>query len=106
LRYALATHHRGWSSGARKDLEVPKQNDWGKYLQGIDDELKARMKAAGARSADEQFYAEVAETINHMRRAYRNPTMHPDRSYSPERAEEIFQSVKSFMRRLATKIHE
>ena len=30
------------------------------------------------------------ETINHMRRAYRNPTMHPDRSYSPERAEEIF----------------
>jgi hypothetical protein len=44
--------------------------------------------------------------VDNVRRAWRNPTMHPDRSYSVERAEEILQSVKSFMRHLATKLRE
>ena len=64
------------------------------------------MNAAGARSPDEVFYAEAAATIDYMRRAFRNPTMHPDRSYSQDRAEEIFLSVKSFMNHLATKLCE
>jgi hypothetical protein len=89
-----------------KTLGVTKQNDWGRYLRQIDDELAARIKASGARSPDEQFYAEVATTIDHMRRAWRNPTMHPEKTYSPERAEEILQSVRLFMRHLATKLHE
>ena len=87
-------------------LGVPKQSDWGRYLREIDTELKKRMAASGARSVDEQFYAEVADTIDLMRRAYRNPTMHPEKTYSPDRAEEILQSVRSFMRHLATKIYE
>ncbi len=85
---------------------VAKQNDWGEYLREIDKPLTARIKNAGARSPDEQFYAETATTIDNMRRSWRNPTMHPDKSYSPERAEEILQSVRSFMRHLATKLHE
>jgi hypothetical protein len=89
-----------------KTLGVTKQNDWGRYLREIDDALAASIEASGARSADEQFYAEVATTIDHMRRAWRNPTMHPEKTYSPERAEEILQSVRSFMRHLATKLHE
>ena len=89
-----------------KALGVTKQNDWGRYLKEIDNALAARMKASGARSPDEQFYAEVAVTIDHMRRAWRNPTMHPEKTYSPKRAEEILQSVRSFMRQLVTKLHE
>ena len=85
---------------------VTKQNDWGAYLREIDKELTAKIKTSGARSADEQFYAEVASTIDNMRRAYRNPTMHPERTYTPDRAEEILQSVRSFMRHLATRLHE
>lgn len=87
-------------------LSIKKQNDWGRYLREIDDELNRRMKSSGARTADEQFYAEAATTIDAMRRAWRNPTMHPEKTYSPERAEEILQSVRSFMRHLATKLHE
>jgi hypothetical protein len=87
-------------------LNVTKQNDWGSYLREIDKELATRIKASGARSADEQFYAAAAASLDNMRRAYRNPTMHPEKTYSSDRAEEILQSVKSFMIHLATKLHE
>jgi len=85
---------------------VPKQNDWGAYLRKIEAELDARAKAAGARSVDEQFYAEAAANFDRMRRAWRNPTMHPEKTYSQDRAEEILLAVKSFMTHLATKLHE
>jgi hypothetical protein len=85
---------------------VSKMNDWGSYLREIDKKLEAKVKSSGARSLDEQFYAEAAESIDNMRRAWRNPTMHPEKTYSPERAEEILQSVRSFMRHLATKLRE
>jgi hypothetical protein len=87
-------------------LRVKKQNDWGAYLREIDKELAVRSRAAGARSPDEQFYAEAAESLDNMRRAWRNPTMHPEKTYTPERAEEILLSVRSFMRHLATKLRE
>jgi hypothetical protein len=89
-----------------KALGVTKQNDWGQYLNQIDVELQKRFKSAGARSLDEQFYAEVHITFDAVRRAWRNPTMHVDKTYTPERAEEIMVSVRSFMRHLATKLHD
>ena len=88
------------------ELGIGKQNDWGKYLTSIDNELAARMKLSRARSPNEQFYAESAHTIDNMRRAFRNPTMHPEKVYSTERAEEILASIGSFMRHLATKVSE
>jgi hypothetical protein len=85
-------------------LKVEKQNDWGAYLREIDKELERRYKTSGARSPDEQFYAEAGVVFDRMRRAWRNPTMHVENSYSPERAEEILQAVKSFMSHLATRL--
>lgn len=84
-----------------KTLNVPKQNDWGRYLSAIDAELAARYKAAGARTAKEQFYSEAAFSFDQVRRACRNPTMHVEHNYSPERAREILEAVKSFMTHLA-----
>jgi hypothetical protein len=87
-------------------LGVPSQNDWGAYLRKIDDTLLATVKSSGARSSDEQFYAEAAASLDYVRRAWRNPTLHVDKSYSTKRAEEILQAVRSFMGHLATKISE
>lgn len=89
-----------------KTLSVGPQNDWGAYLNLIERELGTRVKAAGARTADEQFYAETASLFDHMRRAWRNPTMHVEKTYSPERAQDILQAVKSFMSHLALRISE
>jgi hypothetical protein len=89
-----------------KVVDVSKQNDWGGYTREIGKKLDARAKAAGARSSDEQFYAEAAENFDRLRRAYRNPTMHPERTYTQDRAEEILLSTKSFMTHLASRISE
>jgi hypothetical protein len=93
-------------SALAKALGVNKQNDWGSYIREIDRVLSERRKNEKSRSAEEQFVAEAAIIFDHLKRAWRNPTMHVDRSYSPERADEIFQAVKSFMRHLATRLTE
>jgi len=87
-------------------VSVGPQNDWGKYLGEIEAELTKRMKSSGARSPDEQFYAEAHAMFDSVRRAWRNPTMHVDKTYTEERAEEILIAVRSFMRHLATKLHD
>jgi hypothetical protein len=89
-----------------KTVGVPKQNDWGAYLREIGKGLDRLTKSSGARTSDEQFYAESAANFGRLRTAYRNPTMHPDKTYSQERAEEILMATKSFMSHLATKISE
>lgn len=87
-------------------LGVNNQNDWGAYLREVDEKLAARIRSSGARTLDEQFFAEAAVTIDGVRRAWRNPTMHVENNYSPERAEDILISVRSLMRHLATKLSE
>jgi len=89
-----------------KAVNVTNQNDWGSYLRKIEGELTQRAQTSGARTADEQFYAEAATAFDHMRRAWRNPTMHVDRTYTPDRAGEIFDAVKAFMGHLATRLAE
>jgi len=89
-----------------KTVGVAKQNDWGRYLSEIEKELSSRYRTSGARTPDEQFYAEAAMTFDQVRRAWRNPTMHVEHNYSSERAQEILEAVKSFMNHLATKISE
>jgi hypothetical protein len=85
---------------------VKRQNDWGKYLHEIDIELQKRFRTSGARAGDEQFFSEAHMTFDAVRRAWGNPTMHVDRTYTMERAEEILISVRSFMRHLATKLND
>jgi hypothetical protein len=87
-------------------LNVSKQNDWGKYIKEINGELDRRLKTAGARTEEEQFYSEICLNFDQVRRAWRNPTMHPDKTYSQERAEEILLTVKSFMNHLSQKVFE
>jgi hypothetical protein len=87
-------------------VSVGPQNNWGVYFREIDTALDARAKAAGKRTLDDQFYAEVRITLDGVRVAWRNATMHIENNYSPERAEEILIAVRGLMRHLATKLSE
>lgn len=87
-------------------IDVRPQGDWGAYLREIENELERRAKAAGKRTIDEQFYSEAAVAFGHLKRAWRNPSMHVEKTYTPERAEKILEAVRSFMSHLATKISE
>jgi hypothetical protein len=87
-------------------IGVPAQTDWGGYIREIYKELEKQAKAAGGRSPDHQFYGEAAAQIDNVKRAWRNPSMHVDKSYSQPRAEEILLATKSLMIHLATKVSE
>lgn len=89
-----------------KELGLPPRPDWGRHLADIDKELTNRYKTSCPRTPDELFFSEIAAQIGHIKTAWRNPTMHVDRTYNDETAEEIFMAVRSFMRDLATKLHE
>lgn len=85
---------------------IGRQGDWGTYIREIYRELERQAKAAGAQSADHQFYGEAAAQIDNVKRAWRNPSMHVDKSYSQPRAEEILLATKSLMSHLAARISE
>ena len=87
-------------------VSVGQQNDWGAYIREIGKELSARAASAGRRTPDEAFYSEAASSFDHVRRAWRNPTMHIEKVYTLEQAADIFEATRSFMRHLATRISE
>ncbi|QGZ94003.1 hypothetical protein [Terricaulis silvestris] len=89
-----------------KACGVGVQNDWGSYLREIDKALTASMKAAGKKTPDEVFYSESAVKFDRFKVALRNPSMHVDKSYTEERAREIFDATKALMQHLATRISE
>jgi hypothetical protein len=88
-------------------LGLPYFPGWESYLKKIDDELR---KKYGDKSPDwlaiEPFYRDAAAHLSTVKFAWRNPTMHIEKSYKQEEAVEIYGAVRSFMRHLATNLKE
>jgi len=55
---------------------------------------------------DEDFLSDAITMLTAVKTAWRNPTMHIEKTYTPEHAERIYDAVKGFMQQLATKLHE
>jgi hypothetical protein len=89
-----------------KTVGIGQQSDWGAYIRLIEKALDTRAKAAGKRSPDEEFYSETSAVFDRLRRAWRNPTMHPDRSYAEEQAGDIYAATKSLLQQLSRRIRE
>ena len=53
---------------------------------------------------DEAFYRDIAGDLQAIKIAWRNPTMHVVRRYSPDEAEEIYRAVRGFLKRLADRL--
>jgi hypothetical protein len=80
---------------------------WDAILLKIDRELQKRHneKPEGW-AVDEPFYAEAAAFLREVQKAWRNPSTHIGNPYDEEKALEVFDSVKKFMRHLATRLKE
>lgn len=87
-------------------VNVGPQGDWGAYIREIYKALERQVKAVGTQTPDHQFYAEAAAQIDNVKRAWRNPSMHVDKSYSQPRAEEILLATRSLMSHLAVRVSE
>jgi hypothetical protein len=88
-----------------KELKIPYAPSWESYLTQIEKNIAAkRSTKSKAWIKTEKFYRDVSGDLLTIKQAWRNPTMHIDRRYEPEEAENILKAVKALMQRIATKL--
>ena len=83
--------------------------NWGAISRTIQSELKARTTASPPRWAkpdDKAFFDEIFVLMEAVRAVWRNPTMHPDKKYTPEEAQDIFLATKTFMKKISSRLDE
>lgn len=99
----------------RQCLQLPKplkdqQKNWGTVLGNIKKEIDDRKNPQHARQwqlvTDEQLFVDVHASLVAIKDAWRNKTMHVEKSYTPEQAEQIWVLTKGFMQRVASRLDE
>jgi hypothetical protein len=73
--------------------------DWQKILNDIRGIINK--KYPNKKNKDGISYRSLVVLLETVKEAWRNPTMHPKQTYTEEEADEIFNSVKGFMRKMA-----
>lgn len=88
--------------GLARELGIPYAPSWESYLRQL---IKIVESDWSAKSDDEKkkqpFYKDAIGDLQVVKVAWRNPTMHIVKSYSPEEALHVYLAVKQFMTRLA-----
>ncbi len=90
--------------GALADhLAVKRGTTWGGTIANINDALKdaARMKGDAPLRT---WASETGSYLNFVKDAFRNPAMHPERSFSAEEAKMIYDNTRAFMRMLTQRL--
>lgn len=84
----------------------PKRNpSWDSILKKCDEELAKPLKdRAPEWRQDDAFFSIAAAQLHAVKDAWRNPTMHVERHYDPEEAEDVWNAVRAFMRHLAKRL--
>ena len=87
---------------------IPSTNrNWYYILNKCDAELtKSLQQRCSEWAADDAFFSGATTFLRSVKDAWRNPTMHVEKIYTKEQAEDIWNAVKGFMRHLATKLKE
>jgi len=116
-RYTACIFHlmrilEGGMAVLSKGLGIPDpvreaERNWGKTLDKIKKTIDEKDKIADPQWQEmKDFYHRCYGMLESVRHAWRNTTMHVGEKYTPDEAEDIFNSVKGFMRQLATKLNE
>jgi HEPN domain-containing protein len=84
------------------------QPSWGEVLRLTNDEIQANNKSGAPSWTPEKrgFFENVQADLMTVKNAWRNTTMHVENSYDEERAEDVYNAVKGFMRHLAKHLDE
>lgn len=87
------------------------QPSWGDVLTRTNTAIKERNDKKNLlvtwNSTDErEFCMEAQNTLNHVKTAWRNPSMHAGKKYDGDEAEEILGFVRAFMRHLSQHLDE
>ncbi|MEA2554192.1 MAG: hypothetical protein QOJ65_2368 [Fimbriimonadaceae bacterium] len=96
-----------------KSLDIPppaRIDGWGTYKKEIDDYLAGKKATSSPFPVDwnskKPFYQEVHAQLSSVYVAWRNPTMHMERTYTVDHAKEIMEATKGLLRAVALHIDE
>jgi len=83
------------------------ERNWGKALDAIKNVIDRRWPTSTQKlTGDGQLFDSAYAALAAMQNPWRNATMHLDQKYTPEEARHIFEIVKGFMARLASRMDE
>jgi len=86
-------------------LDSKRNPSWDSILKKCDEELLKPLKdRAPEWSVDDTFFSAAAAQLHAVKDAWRNPTMHVERRYVTDEAEDVWNAVRAFMRHLARKL--
>lgn len=83
--------------------------NWGVILKNIHAARTAKSSATPKNwgiPSDEAYFDAIHATLDAVRNAWRNTTMHVENKYTTEEAEHIFVTVRGFMMKLASRMDE
>jgi hypothetical protein len=89
-------------------LKISSTNpNWENILRKCDEELKLHpSKRSIEWQSDDAFFTESSTMLRSVKVAWRNPTMHIEKTYKKEQSQDIWDTTKIFLRFLATKLKE
>lgn len=84
-------------------------DNWNTILNEIETEIRSRNKGTHGekwKNEDEPYFAAAATHFRFLKNAWRNHASHAKARYNEEEAEEIYASVRAFMRHLSQRLSE
>ncbi len=76
-------------------------------MKNIRDAIDAKWPTTAARAgADGEFFDALYASLDAVKNPWRNATMHPANKYTDEEAEHVFDAVRGFMTKLASRCDE
>jgi len=89
------------------NFQIPVNPNWENVIAPFRAELSKPPKDRSVEwNADAAFFASISERVMAIRDAWRNKAVHVEGKYTPDQAEEIWESVRTFMRLMATKLQD
>lgn len=86
-------------------LDSKTNPSWEKILGRCDKEMQKPLNDRSDKwKQDEAFYSTATANLRAVKDAWRNPTLHVERDYAPEDAQDVWNAVGAFMRHLAKKL--
>jgi hypothetical protein len=85
----------------------PAERNWGKMLGRIAGGMNAKWPTSADRTnGDGAIFEGLHASLDAIKNAWRNPTMHVENNYNEEEADHIFGVVMGFMKKLASRCDE
>jgi hypothetical protein len=94
-----------------KSLGVPdpvkgSDRNWSEMLKKIKLAMERKLNPPSWNHGDREIFESAYGSLDAVRVAWRNPTMHVDSKYTNDEAEHIFVAVRGFMKKLASRMDE